>query len=855
MSRKQSRVLCFVVFSTTLGSCSFRPNVPNGHILCQKAGDCPSGYSCEQVPRTDAVYSICCKDEGCASEIISPSGVDGSNDLATRYDSQNPVDMAGTNLDGQGDQGIDGALDSRGDISQPLTFDTGGIGDSGPPSDIRPSTEVLLNDDANQADEPADLPPTPDTLHDSWGPEAPAIPDAPSADLSAPDAQGTCGTDLDCPTTAPMCLKGICARCTSNNDCAANASGVLCDSNKGRCVACLTNTDCKNPNLPLCGGGKCTACTYATIENGCCADTDCVNGGAGSIGKCETSNICSYTCDTTHKKCGSICIPLADCCDHSDCTSGGEGTEGSCDASHKCNYRCDASHKECNGACITTANCCADADCPPVTLPNECQYQGCTANNTCGPKGRPSNTFCASGTAQCDGAGNCLICPANAYRCAENQLQQCNSTRTAYTKVSDCPADRCDASGGHCHVCVPGSTCDPANPHKLVTCSTDGMTSNTTTNDTKFCLNGEFVQCRNVSDCPLSTNPCVQAVCNANHECATTNASANVSCAGNGTCDGEGRCIGPVGKSCQGSTGLNCQGVSASGAAQTVSCCQSILVGGTFPMGRGSNDACPVSMSCPNYDQPEHTATITPYYLDAFEVTVGRFRKFYTQYSGPVLGVNAGANPRIANSGWNTSWNSNLPSSNTTLLSNIIQCTGSSWPQAGEPSSPDPEQRPVNCVTWYEAFAFCVYDGGRLPTEAEWELAAAGGDSNLFFPWGNFDPSLTTLPANYNGNIGSYKAIVGSVPAGVGRFGHLDLIGSVSEWLLDGMSLTWYSNASGNPCTDCADLTSADISYRVVRGGAWNFIDLAKLRSTARSSDSPTKRITENGFRCAHDKI
>ena len=363
----------------------------------------------------------------------------------------------------------------------------------------------------------------------------------------------------------------------------------------------------------------------------------------------------------------------------------------------------------------------------------------------------------------------------------------------------------------------------------------------------------QFVQCRDANDCAKPTNPCVQATCRAN-TCGTENVAASATCAGNGTCDGTGRCIGPVGKSCQGTPSLSCQGVAANGSAQTVSCCQSMLVGGSYAMGRGTSDDCPTSMSCSDLDQPEHTATVSTHYLDAFEVTVGRFRKFYLQYQGPYVTPNAGTNPNIGNSGWDGSWNSSayLPETSTILLTNIIQCANSSWPTAGDPNPPDPEQRPVNCVTWYEAFAFCVYDGGRLPTEAEWEFAAAGGDANRFYPWGSYDPALTMLPINYYNNMHSTKVSVGSAPTGVGRFGQLDLLGSVNEWILDGISTTWYASAS--PCTDCADLLSADITYRGVRGGAWSSSSPSNLRSAARVSAAPSTRSANYGIRCVHDR-
>jgi formylglycine-generating enzyme required for sulfatase activity len=70
------------------------------------------------------------------------------------------------------------------------------------------------------------------------------------------------------------------------------------------------------------------------------------------------------------------------------------------------------------------------------------------------------------------------------------------------------------------------------------------------------------------------------------------------------------------------------------------------------------------------------------------------------------------------------------------------------------------DQYPMNCVNWYEAFAFCIWDGGRLPTEAEWEYAAAGGDENRIYPWGN--DVAEPLPASYAATGNSPRIAVGS---------------------------------------------------------------------------------------------
>ena len=56
--------------------------------------------------------------------------------------------------------------------------------------------------------------------------------------------------------------------------------------------------------------------------------------------------------------------------------------------------------------------------------------------------------------------------------------------------------------------------------------------------------------------------------------------------------------------------------------------------------------------------------------------------------------------------------------------------------------TPQPSQNdnlPVSCVSWTEAYAFCIWDGGFLPSDAEWGYAAAGGSAQREFPWGSAD--------------------------------------------------------------------------------------------------------------------
>jgi formylglycine-generating enzyme required for sulfatase activity len=282
-------------------------------------------------------------------------------------------------------------------------------------------------------------------------------------------------------------------------------------------------------------------------------------------------------------------------------------------------------------------------------------------------------------------------------------------------------------------------------------------------------------------------------------------------------------------------------------------CCSSFVVrGGQFSMGRSDNgsDAFP---GASGNEQPEHNVSLSPFRLDEFEVTVGRFRRYFDAYDGSPLAEGAGWDPNIPGSGWQTAWNAELQPDKRSLDSALAGNLFSTWtttPGLGE-------TLPITFVTWYEAFAFCAWDGGRIPTEAEWEFAAAGGEQNRLYPWGSKDPdsdaSLAVLGCSAGGNPDkctlSDLLPVGSRPAGVGFFGQMDLGGSIQEPVLDLWNGSFYSTVSASS-VNVANLNAGSGGLRVMRGG--NFAQSGSLlRVASRAAIGPATRAYYLGIRCA----
>jgi formylglycine-generating enzyme required for sulfatase activity len=276
-------------------------------------------------------------------------------------------------------------------------------------------------------------------------------------------------------------------------------------------------------------------------------------------------------------------------------------------------------------------------------------------------------------------------------------------------------------------------------------------------------------------------------------------------------------------------------------------------------------------------------ATVSSFRLDKYEVTIGRFRQFvaavvsgwlpasgggkHTHLNGG-LGLADSSNPGTYETGWNAGWNNNLPAT-TAGWTTMLWCSSyGQW--TASPGAH--EDLPIDCVNWYQAYAFCIWDGGFLPSEAEWNYAAAGGSEQRAFPWSN-PPSDETFDCSYanysrmmtfqSGACPDPWTVGLASPKGDGKWGQADLAGDVAEWTLD-----WFAPYA-RPCNDCAFLSTVaqPTTIRVQRGGSSYTPGLGpqasgqggpgsyaignSVQSSNRIGNDPSGLDAIYGFRCA----
>jgi formylglycine-generating enzyme required for sulfatase activity len=237
--------------------------------------------------------------------------------------------------------------------------------------------------------------------------------------------------------------------------------------------------------------------------------------------------------------------------------------------------------------------------------------------------------------------------------------------------------------------------------------------------------------------------------------------------------------------------------------------------------------------------------------MDKYEVSVSRFRAFTEALDTWAPTEGDGAQPHVTDypeltTGWQDSF--------TIDLSSLDACDPlqSTW-------ALDNDELPINCVNWETAFAFCIWDNGRLPTEAEWEYVAAAGAENLIFPHrAGQTPPQAEIEAQYRATVTVRPIPVGSLEdTGRGFLGHEDLSGNVAEWVFDyyAEDYTNHGLLVGDPatliCSNCVQTVFN--ANRVARGGGFDATQ-AEVRAASRAYLPQNEANESTGFRCARDE-
>ncbi len=217
-------------------------------------------------------------------------------------------------------------------------------------------------------------------------------------------------------------------------------------------------------------------------------------------------------------------------------------------------------------------------------------------------------------------------------------------------------------------------------------------------------------------------------------------------------------------------------------------------------------------------ERPRHTVDLPAFEIDVTPVTNGAFRKW-------VEGGGYERREHWSEAGWQ--WRVREG------IERPLYWTGDGrvrWFDRLEPIDPS---APVMHVSWYEADAYARSRGERLPTEAEWEKAAAG------FParHANLD-QLAFRPAS-----------PGAYPAGVSDYGCVAMIGDVWEWTASDFGP--YPGFEPYPYEEYSTLFFGS-DYKVLRGGSWATRPRVAT-TTFRNWDFPVRRQLFCGFRCARD--
>lgn len=239
-------------------------------------------------------------------------------------------------------------------------------------------------------------------------------------------------------------------------------------------------------------------------------------------------------------------------------------------------------------------------------------------------------------------------------------------------------------------------------------------------------------------------------------------------------------------------------------------------------------------------ERPQRNVTVDAFWIDKTEVTNKQFAKFVQSTDYFTWAESKRHRSYVFSEDPDIVWN---------------DMKGANWnhPQGPQSDLRGLENHPVVHMHKDDAISYCKWAKRRLPSEAEWEKAARGGDGRLF-PWGNqpwaddlaniADRSLEMVKwADLDIDDGyRYTSPAGNYPAGASPYGALDMAGNVWEVVSDWSD--WY----------VSDDEPADVGKQmpVIRGSSW-YGNAWEAHTFHRAIPDPNKSSVVTGFRCAAD--
>ncbi len=259
-----------------------------------------------------------------------------------------------------------------------------------------------------------------------------------------------------------------------------------------------------------------------------------------------------------------------------------------------------------------------------------------------------------------------------------------------------------------------------------------------------------------------------------------------------------------------------------------------LIPAGTFMMGASNGQ---------EIEKPVHEVSLNAFYMDTHEVTLAQFRKF-VEATNYVTDAEKNGGSIIYDG------------------TDFVKKDGVDWrfDARGNPHKKSSNNLPVTHLSWNDANAYAQWVGKRLPTEAEWEYAARGGEKGYTYAWGNEGLSskawANVSDENYikvvewpyfkrydDGYV--FAAPVGSFPPN--SFGLYDMAGNAWEWCADYFDENYYSKSpKNNPVNKTPN------ERRSMRGNSWDGRP-NMMRASRRTSDLQSNSYVDTGFRCVKD--